>query len=184
MYQEMVAFKFSFRYIDDLAFINNHFIFKFLNPDQPCVKDNPLWIYPLHIIQLKHTNQFIYGLPSETVFLCTKFLLTKPFLGDYNSSLHWKKDKLPCNNVSYLFLDSNRPINQCYNICISQLLPIMYSASHCFLAYQDIFKLIHTLAKNGFYNLKLINICIKHISTNNYPGLRFNKNLLLQFLKT
>ena len=49
----MSKFKFSFRYIDDLCWLNLRDARIFLDPKQPRIPDNPFWIYPLHIIEIK-----------------------------------------------------------------------------------------------------------------------------------
>ena len=46
-------FKHAFRYIDDLCWINVGEANVFLDPTQPRHKDNPFWIYPLDIIEIK-----------------------------------------------------------------------------------------------------------------------------------
>ena len=182
MFQELKAFKLSFRYIDDLAFINNRFIANFLNENEPCTNDNPKWIYPLHIIQLKPTASYHNHITTNAVFLCAKFTLHRPLIGNFSSSINWKKDKLPCNNVSYLFLKSNRPIKQCYNICIWQVVTILYAASHCFLAFQDLNKLIYLLENNGFHKNTLIHIIYSYILENEFPRIHFDKSLLLKMI--
>ena len=182
MFQELKAFKLSFRYIDDLAFINNQFIAMFLNDKEACLEDNPRWIYPLHIIQLKPTANYFNHITTSSVFLCAKFILHRPFIGNFSSSINWKKDKLPCDNVSYLFLKSNRPIKQCYNVCISQVVTILYTASHCFLALQDIYKLIYLLQQNGFHKNTLIHVIYSYVLENEFPGIHFNKILLLKMI--
>lgn len=105
-FQYLKAFKLSSRFIDDLAFVNNPFLVKFLDPSQPLLPSNSLWIYPLHIIQLKNTTNMCGNLTLITTYLCTSINLIRPFIGKYSSSLVWKKDKLPCKNISYIYADS------------------------------------------------------------------------------
>ena len=150
--------------------------------NEACTNDNPKWIYPLHIIQLKPTATYHNHITTNAVFLCAKFTLHRPFIGNFSSSINWKKDKLPCNNVSYLFLKSNRPIKQCYNVCISQVVTILYAASHCFLAFQDLNKLIYLLKNNGFHKNTLIHIIYSYILENEFPGIHFDKSLLLKMI--
>ena len=55
----LAKFKHAFRYIDDLCLINVGEANMFLNPTQPRHACNPLWIYPLYIIEIKaEVSQF------------------------------------------------------------------------------------------------------------------------------
>jgi hypothetical protein len=46
-------FKYAFHYIDDLCFINVGNPRDFLSPIQPRTEDNPYWIYPLDVLEIK-----------------------------------------------------------------------------------------------------------------------------------
>ncbi len=67
-----------FRYIDDLRVINNPIILKFLDPQQSRDPNNPFWIYPLHLLEVKSTVQHsvlsTYGQEQVMVGVCTTFL--------------------------------------------------------------------------------------------------------------
>lgn len=178
-FQYLNAFKLSFRFIDDLAFINNEFILKFLDPSQPRENSNPFWIYTLQIIQLKNTTKMSGKLTLSTTYLCTSIQLTKPFIGKYSTCLEWKKDKLPCKNVSYIFAHSNRPKNQSYNMCISQVLPILYSASNPVNAFLDLRKPIDLFHANGFRKKHLYRIVRNTLQTNTFLGIRFDVQVLI-----
>ena len=153
-----------------------------MDPSQPLTSSNPYWIYPLHIIQLKLTSTTCKEITLQSTFLCVTVKLTKPFIGSYTSRINWKKDKLPCNNISYIFLHSNRPRNQSYNVAISQVMPIIYSASSAFLAYLDILKLVELFHNNGFKQFHLHKIIINFLKTNSFPGIRFKIELLIELL--
>lgn len=49
----MGKFMHTFRYIDDLCWINNENAHIFLDPQQPRISSNPFWIYLLHIMEIK-----------------------------------------------------------------------------------------------------------------------------------
>jgi hypothetical protein len=70
-------FKYAFRYIDDLCFINVHNPREFLSPDQPRTMDNPFWIYPLNVLEIKEeTSSFSQTSPSKGIaahFMNTEF---------------------------------------------------------------------------------------------------------------
>ena len=175
-------FNLSFCFIDDLAFINNNMIAYFLDPSQPLSQSNPYWIYPLHIINLKLTSIVMDSITLSTTYLCSIIELSKPFIGFYTSKIHWKKDKLPCNNISSIFLHSNRPRNQCYNVVLSQIIPIVYSASSSLIAYLDILKLIDLFIKNGFKKRRLFTIILNFLKSNSFPGIRFDVLILISWL--
>ena len=46
-------FKHAFRYIDDLCWLNTINPQQFLDPEQQRTKDNPFWIYPLNVLEIK-----------------------------------------------------------------------------------------------------------------------------------
>jgi hypothetical protein len=46
-------FQTPFRYIHDLCLINVQNPRSFLSPEQPRHEDNPFWIYPLNILEIK-----------------------------------------------------------------------------------------------------------------------------------
>ena len=122
----------------------------------------------------------IGNLTLSTTYLCTSICLIKPFIGTYSTCLEWKKDKLPCRNVSYIFADSNRPKNQSYNACISQVLLILYSASNPVNAFLDLRKLIDLFHGNGFQKRHLYRIITNTLRTNIFPGVRFDLQILIK----
>lgn len=77
--------------------------------------------------------------------------------------LFGKKDKLPCKNISYIFVDSNRPKNQSSNVCLSQLLSILYFASSPKFGFFYIHKLISPFQANGFEIKRFIGFEIKRL---------------------
>ena len=61
-------FKSAFRYIDDLCFINVQNPRDFLSPEQPRTPNNPYWIYPLHVLEIKEeTTGFSPKTPSKGI---------------------------------------------------------------------------------------------------------------------
>ena len=61
-------FKHAFRYIDDLCWINVGEANRFLDPAQPRNRDNPFWIYPLDIIEIKtEVSQFSLNHPQHGI---------------------------------------------------------------------------------------------------------------------
>ncbi|EFJ12422.1 hypothetical protein SELMODRAFT_425444 [Selaginella moellendorffii] len=53
--EALILFKDASRYMDDLTVLNNPQILRFLDPDQPRVKSNPYWIYPLQFLLIEQT---------------------------------------------------------------------------------------------------------------------------------
>jgi hypothetical protein len=49
----MTKFQYTFRYIDDLCLFNVSNPRDFLSPDQSRNEDNPYWIYPLNVLEIK-----------------------------------------------------------------------------------------------------------------------------------
>lgn len=47
-------FQYAYRYIDDLCWLNTSCPLDFLCPKQICSLDNPFWIYPLDVLEIKN----------------------------------------------------------------------------------------------------------------------------------
>jgi hypothetical protein len=61
----MAKFQTAFRYIDDLCLINVKNPRDFLSTQQKCSPDNPMWIYPLTVLEIKEeTTSFDPKLPE------------------------------------------------------------------------------------------------------------------------
>lgn len=52
-YDLMQYFRSAFRYIDDLCILNNEIIHLFLQPESLRVDENPFWIEPLEVVEIK-----------------------------------------------------------------------------------------------------------------------------------
>lgn len=55
----------TYQYIDDICALNNQEFTRFLDPDQPRVSDNPWWIYPLDLVEIKsEISESVPGYPD------------------------------------------------------------------------------------------------------------------------
>ena len=81
----LAKFKHAFRYIDDLCWINVSEANLFLDPTQPRHMDNPMWIYPLDIIEIKtEVSQFSINYPQsgiKTYFMDVLIFVTNKYPG-------------------------------------------------------------------------------------------------------
>jgi hypothetical protein len=147
-------FKHAYRYIDDLCFININNPTDFLLPDQPRTPDNPFWIYPLDVLEIKEeTSTFSKTSPTKKTashFMNVEFLVNEidPLLFSFRK--FDKKCNLPFAYTQYIKFHSNWAVHQAYNILISQILPILYISSTDSVATEEIRILISTLCSNGF----------------------------------
>jgi hypothetical protein len=81
-----------------------------------------------------------------------------------------KRRALPFQNIQYIKFNSNRPIWQAYNICISQVLPILYISSSDEAAIREIKCLIQTMCNNGFKQARLINTICRFLEKGPFPA--------------
>ena len=175
---EMIkAFYSSSRYMDDLAFINNPFAIQCLNHSRTVDNDDEFCIYPLNIIQIKPTFD-----TYSTTYLNIEVKLCPSFGGEFTTSTSWKRDKLPCQNVSFIHERSNRPRNMAYKVCVSQVMPILYNASQVNLALIDLTKLCNAFIRNGFNKSHIQRNILYFLERNNFPGIKFQiEDLILAF---
>ena len=142
-------FKHAFRYIDDLCFINVQNPRDFLSPTQPRTQENPYWIYPLNVLEIKEeTTSFSLENPGKGI--CAHFMNMELQVNEANPSLFSfkkfdKRRSLPFAYTQYIKFHSNRTVHQAYNIVVSQLLPILYISNSDAAALAEINILISTM---------------------------------------
>ena len=92
-------FKYAFRYIDDLCWVNVGEAKIFLDPTQMRHEDNPLWIYPLDIIEIKtEVSQFSINHPQHGIkahFMNVLVTVTDEISGMYILQKYDKRRELP-----------------------------------------------------------------------------------------
>ena len=183
----MSKFKYAFRYIDDLCWLNVGEAHMFLNPKQPKHKDNPFWIYPLDIIEIKtEVSQFSEYFPQAGIkahFMNALISITDERSGMFVMQKFDKRRELPFKYSQFIKFKSNRPIKQAYNVVISQTVPILYLSSNTVVAMQEINALFTILSANGFRITRLQQIVIRFLTDNHFPALKFNKDHLLMLLQ-
>ena len=183
----MSKFKYAFRYIDDLCWLNVGKADTFLDQSQPRNMDNPFWIYPLDIIEIKtEVSQFSESSPQFGVkahFMNVLISITEEQSGTFLMQKFDKCRELPFKYSQFIKFKSNRPVKQAYNVVISQTVPILYLSSNSLVAMQEIQALFTTLAANGFRTTKLQQLVIKFLTSNNFPALKFDKDHLLFLLR-
>lgn len=186
MYEFMPLFSFSYRYIDDLCTLNNSEVHRFLQLDNPRDVDSPFWIYPLHLVELQieldTSREDIPHWGLSRHFLNVHISISDFCSGSYSSAKFDKRRRLPFPFQQFIQFKSNRPVQQSYNIVISQVVPILYMSSDPMLAFQEIQILLNTLKANGFRYHRLARIVIRFCSSNVFPGLRFDLDKLLLLL--
>jgi hypothetical protein len=166
-------FKSSFRYIDDLCLINVHNPREFLSPDQPRVANNPFWIYPLDVLEIKEEiSTFSQNIPDKGIsahFMNTEILVNEMDPRLYTFRKYDKRRNLPLVYSQYIKFHSNRAVHQAYNIAISQLLPILYISNSDSDAAEEIQVLIKTMCNNGFQQPRLLAIIKRFLSKGPFP---------------
>ena len=183
----MARFSHAFRYIDDLCWINVGNAQLFLDPTQPRTMNNPYWIYPLHILEIKtEVSNFSLANPSYGVtahFMNVLMSISNEDSGVFTLQKYDKRRELPFTYTQYIKFNSNRPVKQAYNVIVSQTVPILYLSNDVHLTRREIETLISTLEHNGIRRQKLLHLVIKTLSKTTYPAVKFMIKDLLIFLQ-
>jgi hypothetical protein len=170
----LLKFQNPFHYIDDLCLINVQNPRSFLSPAQPRHEDNPFWIYPLNILDIKEKT-VAFSLSDPQRGLVAHFMNVEIFAHEtipeaYMFQKYDKRRALPFQYTQYIKFSSNRPVRQAYNICISQVLPILYLSNTNEAAIREIRCLIHTMCRNGFKQSRLISTICQFLENGPFPA--------------
>jgi hypothetical protein len=172
----LLKFQTPFWYIDDLCLINVQNPRCFLSPDQPRHEENPFWIYPLHILEIKEeTSQFSSLDPQKGVvahFMNVEVAVNERHPELYTFQKFDKRRALPFQYTQYIKFSSNRPVRQAYNICISKVLPILYISNIDATALCEIRCLIQTMCDNGFKRTRFIRTICQFLETGPFPAVK------------
>lgn len=171
-------FKTPFRYIDDLCLINTQNPRAFLTPEQPRQDDNPYWIYPLNILEIKEETAGFSKQDNQrgvlAQFMNVELMVNEEYPRMYTYKKYDKRRGLPFQYTQYIKFRSNRPVRQAYNICISQVLPIIYISNNDKDAIREIQCLITTMCSNGFQKNRLLNTICQFLEKGPFPAARVN----------
>jgi hypothetical protein len=177
-------FKYAFRYIDDLCFINVQNPRDFLSPLQPRTQDNPYWIYPLNVLEIKEeTTSFSQETPRKGIhahFMNVELRVNEANLVLFSFRKFDKRRSLSFAYTQYIKFHSNRAVYQAYNIVISQMLPILYISNYDSAAIDEIKILISTMCSNGFQRTRLMTIIKRFLLKGPFPGCQVDiQNIVL-----
>lgn len=133
---------------------------EFLCPKQPRTPENPYWIYPLDILEIKTETVQGYANDDPTRGISAHFMNAQVDIkmdnsGQYFLSKYDKRRALPFPYTQFIKFASNRPVKQSYNIVISQVLPILYISNTDKAALTEIQLLINTKIGNGFQGQRI-----------------------------
>jgi hypothetical protein len=165
-------FQYAFRYIDDICWLNVGESQNFLSPTQPRTADNPYWIYPLEVLEIKPevtaytTDTPLHGISAH--FMNVQFDLDLVQLHLFSLKKFDKWRALPFK------FHSNRPVKQCYNIIIGQVLLLLYISNNATNAALEILLLIHTLVANGFQEKRLRISILNWLAIGHFPAALVN----------
>ena len=108
-------FAHPFRYIDDLCLLNVQNPRAFLSPSQPRSSDNPWWIYPLDILDIKEETEKFSSLdPNKGIsanFLNVNIQVDETHPQNFHLQKYDKHRTLPFDYSQYIKFSSNRAIN-------------------------------------------------------------------------
>ena len=104
----MAKFKHAYRYIDDLWWVNIGSLQEFLTPEQSRVPENPYWIYPLEVLEIKceikkfDPNQPFRGIHAHFMNLDIQLLQPEQALSEYTLYKYDKRRELPFSYTQYI----------------------------------------------------------------------------------
>ena len=183
----LADFRHFYRYVDDLFIANMLTLSKFFDPSQRRTSDNPFWIYPLDILEIKpelvsriadttgdETLDTLAG--SAVNYLSFTLTLDRP--GDPKSTYtlvrYVKRRELPFATMQYVYYTSNRPVSSVMGIATSQLLPILYVHNDPDSATRELRLFTDMLIERGFPQRKLRLSLRTSLDVSQYPGLTYN----------
>lgn len=183
----MKCFKYSYRYIDDLCWVNNDLARLFLDPNQARTSENPYWVYPLNVLEIKcEVAKFAQNNPLKGIrahFMNLDITIKDDESGSYQTAKFEKRRDLPFQYSQYIHFRSNRPIRQSYAIAVSQTVPILYLSNNVEAAHKELELLIATLQNNGFQRNRLLGNINQFLQKNTFPGIKFDLPALLDILR-
>ena len=171
---------------------NNLNLSRFFDKNQPRTENNPFWIYPLHILELK--PELVCSTADATGYndhdplsgACINYLSFTLTLDDpgtlfstYTLRRYVKRRTLPFPTMQYVFYNSNRPVSSVMGIATSQLLPILYVHSSAEGATSELADLVRQLVHRNFPYRKLCRQLQDKLCNDPYPGLRFDTDLVI-----
>jgi hypothetical protein len=174
----MKKFQFSFRYIDAICWLNVRNPYDFVSPTQPRNDNNPFWIYPLHILEIKpeisvyDSVDLTRGISANFMNITIDINTNQP--SAYSIRKYDKRHSLPFAYSQFLQFQSNRPVRQSYNVIISQVLPILYISNSVFYAVKEINCLISTFVSNGFQEYRLKRRILDWLIAGSFPQIKFS----------
>lgn len=141
----------------------------FLDPGQDRFANNPLWIYPLGLVEIE--PKMTVTLPensswvTDAHFLSIRIIIFDTTLGSFHTEKYDKRKSLLFQFQQYIWFLSNRPVKQAYNISLSQTLPILYISSSSYRALLEIQTMINTFVENGFLAPRLYRMVLNFCTT-------------------
>lgn len=182
----MSKFKFAFRYIDDICWFNVGNPYDFLDPSQPRSPENPYWIYPLHLLEIKtEIEHFAPDDPSRGIsahFMNLHIHINVNEPAYFVLQKYDKRRSLPFQYTQFIKFHSNRPIRNAYNIILSQVLPILYLSNDNRSAVQEILCLVRTLVNNGFQADQLMQKVSVWLQGGQFPATKVHVPTIIHLL--
>jgi len=127
-------FRSAFRYIDDLCWLHVGNPQEFLSPTNKRTLDNPYWIYPLNVLEIKcevgKYSASNSNLGIEANFMNMEIAVSDNNSGTYTTQKFDKRRTLSFEYMQYIMFKSNRPIKQSYSIALTDS-PDSLCFKHC-----------------------------------------------------
>jgi hypothetical protein len=151
--QLLTEWKYCFRLIDDMRFINAPNLARFLrNPTGTGDKNALGWIYPacvgIDITYDVDINNSSGGSTQTTQYLDILTHIQPD--GSYTTEVYDKQSKLPIIPINYIALQSNRPVGNSYKLIVGQASRMAAICSTKWLAAKHIMAVVRQLGARGF----------------------------------
>lgn len=182
----LAKFQYAFRYIDDICWLNVTNPYDFLCPKQPRTPENPFWIYPLDILEIKpEVHKYDEHHPTRGIsahFMNAQIDIDPTATGQYVLRKYDKRRALPFPYTQFIKFASNRPVKQAYNVIISQILPILYISNNNEVAIKEIKLLILTMCNNGFQSQRVTHQIVEWLQTSHFPETKIDPIFMAHIL--
>jgi hypothetical protein len=155
-YMLAAAYRYAYRYQDDLTVLNNPSVHIQLDPTQTQSCANVNWIYPLHLVSVKETTEIVGqqdtpGVWKKLSYLSTMMILTVTNSGEIicTREVYKKADTLPFIVPRYTNFFSCVPEKSLYTILHGQFSAVVFMVNTTDALKIALHKIVAQMVNNG-----------------------------------
>lgn len=125
-------------------------------------------------MSINMTDNLRWGIDAH--FLSIRIIITNTILGMFNTQKYDKRRLLPFRFQQYICFRSSKPMQQGYNIVLSQTLPILYTTNSTQWALSKVQTMVNIFVENGFQSPRLYMMILNFCSIEFFHGIGFSIN--------